>query len=624
MKQIKNLVYTLLLSVCCATMFTACSEEEGVVDAKDLVLSKEEVVFLAEPGESQSVTFTANADWRATSEQGWILIDTPVGKKGESTVSVSVKENTEKVSRQGNVIITEPSTGKMASFKVKQEAQGVNFVVSKEVGELYIDSEKKVISERINVAANFKYDIQIKGVDWVTYSIDESTKDIIFYADNEKATIEPKDITVNFVPEESEVETQSWTLRWDGFTPSVKFYRYAVEGDAQSELIPVNGEVQFVKLENKNQVSLVVESNVPWKLLTDLSKTIISEVSNVEQGEKLERIFTNRISIFSVFDEKQLDSEDSSSKLSFQYENDNDETIDITFIKKGVGDKYIEIDNTAFNALKVDLTGTGWKMFSATAKDEGAVLSIDIEVRTTIQEVYPIVMFYNRSLNPDDEDTYSRALPSVITCEEIHSARSSIAQTKKFSLSVKDRSTDMMDDGEVRYFKLFMAEKDDFNEYFEYSEQTDGSHLPYKLKDNVTGICESIPFGQAAYVKEYSFESEDVSKDKLVVHNVDAKGGVLTIEYSSEEPSITMYDEVYFTEDNKYIESGNFHIDWAELDYDSYVPGNKFCINVKGNNTGKEREVTIYLAAWLGDGKPEQYFGSFTIKQAAASPSTEQ
>lgn len=622
MKQIKNLVYTLLLSVFCATMFTACTEEEGVVDAKDLVLSKEEVVFLAEPGESQSVTFTANADWRATSEQGWILIDTPVGKKGESTVSVSVKENTEKVSRQGNVIITEPSTGKMASFKVKQEAQGVNFVVSKEVGELYIDSEKKVISERINVAANFKYDIQIKGVDWVTYSIDESTKDIIFYADNEKATIEPKDITVNFVPEESEVETQSWTLRWDGFTPSVKFYRYDIEGDAQSELIPVNGEVEFVKLENKNQVSLVVESNVPWKLLTDLSNTIISEVSNVEQGEQLERIFTNRISIFSVFDEKQLNSERSSSELSFQYENDNDETIDITFIKEGVGDKYIEIDNTAFNALKVDLTGTGWKMFSATENDEGAVLSIDIEVRTTIQEVHPIVMFYNRSLNPDKEDTYAPSSSMVITCKEIPSTRS-IAQTKKFRLSVKDRSTDVMDDGEVRYFKLFIAEKKNFMEYFEAADESWSS---FTMKKDVTGICESIPFGQAAYVKEYTFKSEDVAKDEPVVHNVDAKGGVLTIEYSSNEPGfITMYDEVYFTEDNKYIESGNLlDIDWAEFDDSSYEPGSKICFNVKENNTGKEREVTIYLAAWLGEGKPEQYFGSFTIKQAAASPSTEQ
>ena len=507
----------------------------------------------------------------------------------------------------------------MASFKVKQEAQGVNFVVSKEVGELYIDSEKKVISERINVAANFKYDIQIKGVDWVTYSIDESTKDIIFYADNEKATIEPKDITVNFVPEESEVETQSWTLRWDGFTPSVKFYRYREEGDAQSELIPVNGEVEFVKLENKNQVSLVVESNVPWKLLTDLSNTIISEVSNVEQGEQLERIFTNRISIFSVFDEKQLSSEGSSSILSFQYE--NDETIDITFIKEGVGDNYIEIDNTAFNALKVDLTGTGWKMFSATAKDEEAVLSIDIEVRSTIKNVYPILMFYNRSLNPDEKDTYSPALRSVITCTEISSTRT-MAQTKKFRLSVKDRSTAMMDNGEVRYFKLFMAEKNNFTEYF---EATDESWTSFTMKKDVTGICESIPFGQAAYVNEYPFESEDVAKDEPVVHNVDAKGGVLTIEYSSEELGITMYDEVYITEDNKYIESGNiFNSDWAKFDGSSYEPGSKICFNVMENNTGKEREVTIYLAAWLGDGKPEQYFGSFTIKQAAASPSTEQ
>ena len=234
-------------------------------------------------------------------------------------------------------------------------------------------------------------------------------------------------------------------------------------------------------------------------------------------------------------------------------------------------------------------------------------------------------MFYNRSLNPDEEDTYSRAKESVITCTEIPSARS-IAQTKKFRLSVKDRSTDMMDDGEVRYFKLFMAEKDDINEYFEYSEPTDEPYFPYKLKDNVTGICESIPFGQAAYVKEYSFKSEDVSKDKPVVHNVEAKGGDLIIVYSSNEPGfISMYDEVSLTEDKKYIESGNpFSRDWAEFDYDSYVPGSKICFKVMENNTGKEREVTIYLAAWLGDGKPEQYFGSFTIKQAAASPSTEQ
>lgn len=284
-------------------MFTACSEDNEAIDAKDLELSKSELVFLAEPGEAQTVTFTANADWKATSEQGWILIDTPVGKKGESSVSVSVKQNLEKVSRQGNVIITEPSTGKMASFKVIQEAEGVDFAVSKEVGELAIDSENKVISDRISVVANFDYDIQIKDVDWVTYSIDEVTKDIIFYADNEKATTEAKDIIVNFVPEEENVETQSWTLKWGGFTPTVEFYRYKVEGDVQSELIPVTDAVELIRSEGKTQVSLVVKSNVPWTLLTELDNTIIGEVSNVEQGENLDRIFTNSLTIFPVFDE---------------------------------------------------------------------------------------------------------------------------------------------------------------------------------------------------------------------------------------------------------------------------------------------------------------------------------
>ena len=133
-----------------------------------------------EPTEPQTVTFIANADWRATSEQGWILIDTPVGKAGESSLTVSVKQNPNKTERQGNVIITEPSTGKMASFKVKQGAEGVDFVVDKEVGELTVNEEAKTITETVVVSANFDYDVQIKDVDWVTYSVDEANGSVTF------------------------------------------------------------------------------------------------------------------------------------------------------------------------------------------------------------------------------------------------------------------------------------------------------------------------------------------------------------------------------------------------------------------------------------------------------------
>lgn len=596
-------------------MFTACSEDNEAIDAKDLELSKSELVFLAEPGEAQTVIFTANADWKATSEQGWILIDTPVGKKGESTVSVSVKQNPEKVSRQGNVIITEPSTGKMASFKVTQEAEGVNFAVSKEVGELAIDNENKVISDRISVVANFDYDIQIKDVDWVTYSIDEATKDIIFYADNEKATTEAKDIVVNFVPEEENVETQSWTLKWNGFTPTVEFYRYKVEGDIQSELIPVTDVVEFVKSEGKTQVSLVVKSNVPWTLLTELDNTIIGEVSNVEQGKNLDRIFTNSLTIFPVFNEQKLDSEDKSATLSFGYENADKKTIDIILLKKGVGDNYIEIDNKAFNKLTADLTGTGWKMFPATAEDGS--LSIEIEVRATTPEVHPIIMYYN-SVN----ETYVPVPTNskVITCKDVSATRT-IAQRKTFRLEVEDRSKSMNDDGEARYFKLFMAENADFTKFF---DPADGN--TFKLKANVMGICESIPFGQAAYVKEYTFESEDVSKVAPPVHNIGADGGVLTINYVSDEPGyLSIYSNVNLIDNDKYIESGElYEVPWASLDFDSYEPGKKFSFKIEKNETGSERSVKVYIGAWLGDGKPEQYFGAFEIKQAAATSTSEQ
>lgn len=596
-------------------MFTACSEDNEAIDAKDLELSKSELVFLAEPGEAQTVTFTANADWKATSEQGWILIDTPVGKKGESTVSVSVKQNPEKVSRQGNVIITEPSTGKMASFKVTQEAEGVNFAVNKETGELAIDNENKVISDRISVVANFDYDIQIKDVDWVTYSIDEATKDIIFYADNEKATAEAKDIVVNFVPEEENVETQSWTLKWNGFTPTVEFYRYKVEGDIQSELIPVTDVVEFVKSEGKTQVSLVVKSNVPWTLLTELDNTIIGEVSNVEQGKNLDRIFTNSLTIFPVFNEQKLDSEDKSATLSFGYENADKKTIDIILLKKGVGDNYIEIDNKAFNKLTADLTGTGWKMFPATAEDGS--LSIEIEVRATTPEVHPIIMYYN-SVN----ETYVPVPTNskVITCKDVSATRT-IAQRKTFRLEVEDRSKSMNDDGEARYFKLFMAENADFTKFF---DPADGN--TFKLKANVMGICESIPFGQAAYVKEYTFESEDVSKVAPPVHNIGADGGVLTINYVSDEPGyLSIYSNVNLIDNDKYIESGElYEVPWASLDFDSYEPGKKFSFKIEKNETGSERSVKVYIGAWLGDGKPEQYFGAFEIKQAAATSTSEQ
>lgn len=603
MKQIKNLVCSLLLSVCGATMFTACSEDNEAIEAKDLELSKSELVFLAEPGEAQTVTFTANADWKATSEQGWILIDTPVGKKGESTVSVSVKQNPEKVSRQGSVIISEPSTGKIASFKVTQEAEGVNFVVSKEVGELIIDNENKVISERISVSANFAYEIRIKDVDWVTYSIDEATKDIIFYANNEKVPTDVKDIVVNFVPEEENVETQSWTLKWGGFTPTVEFYT----DEECLNLVPETG-MPLEETMNGIQAKVYVKSNVPWTVKMS-EATMLSEVSNGEDGADLSRVFTNVIGIFTVFDENKLDSEDKTEKLSFSYE--GNKTAELNLYKAGVGNSYLQIDKNVFATLDKDINGTGFPMFPATADEngDGSKLTLRFSVRSTLQTVYAFVMKYDYLKDVYTPLTWS----DRISVSEAPAGRSLVAQ-KEFELSMPDRSTLYGDDGKARYFKLFVADSEQWSDYFDYNNDLGG----FSLKEGVTNISEGVTFGQFAYEKEYTFTSTDVSKDTPVVHTINAEGGSVTINYQSdEEGTIQVYSAVSLSSDNSRIESGDMFSDsWVKLDYDSYNPGNKIGFIVEKNTTGEDRSMIIYMGAYLGEGKSDQYFGAFEIKQS--------
>lgn len=605
MKQIKNLVCSLLLSVCGATMFTACSEDNEAIDAKDLELSKSELVFLAEPGEAQTVTFTANADWKATSEQGWILIDTPVGKKGESTVSVSVKQNPEKVSRQGNVIITEPSTGKMASFKVTQEAEGVNFAVSKEVGELAIDNENKVISDRISVIANFDYDIQIKDVDWVTYSIDEATKDIVFYADNEKATTEAKDIVVNFVPEEENVETKSWTLKWGGFTPTVEFYT----DEECLNLVPESG-MPLEETMNGIQAKVYVKSNTSWIVkMSDV--TMLKEVSNGDDGLSLPRVFTNVIGIFTVFDENKLDSEDKTEKLSFSYE--GSKTAELNLYKAGVGNNYLQIDKNVFATLDKDINGTGFPMFPATAENgDNSKLTLRFSVRSTLQTVHAFVMKYDYLT-----DAYTPVYPADrILISEAPAGRSLVVP-KDFILTMPDRSQSWNDDGMPHYFKLFVAESNQWNDYFEF----DSDKGAFSLKEGVTNITEGVTFGQFAYEKEYTFESDDISKESPVLYTYDSSENTLKIEFTTDymDSYYSLYDEVQLSDDKKYVEDGDFNCAWITME--GLDPGKSITLKITANE-GEMREVILHLGIFLGDGKSDQYLGAFKIQQAAASSTT--
>lgn len=603
MKNIKTIVCVILMTWICGFALTSCgNNDDEVVNAKDIVLSTDELVFLAESTESQTVTFTANADWRATSEQGWIVIDTPVGKAGESSLSVSVKQNPNKTERQGNVIITEPSTGKMASFKVKQGAEGVNFVVEKETGELAVNEEAQTISETVKVAANFDYDVQIKDVDWITYSEDKASGSVTFYADAAEVPTGAQEITINFVPTEEEVEAQSWTLNWPGFTPSVTFYT----DEECLNPVPESG-MPLEETMNGIQAKVYVKSNVPWTV-NQSDATMLKEISNAETGASLSRVFTNVTAIFTVFDEAKLDSEDKTEKLSFAYE--GSKTSELTLYKAGVGNSYLKIDENVFAGLDKDIMGTGFPMFPATGENgDNSKLQVRFSVRSTLSTVNVFVMKYDYI-----QDTYMPVYEMMdkITVAEAPAGRSLVAQ-KEFILKMPDRSQLNNDDGKVRYFKLFVAENS-WNNYFTY----DNTKGVFTLNEDATNISEGVTFGQFAYEKEFTFTSSDVSKEIPVVHTVGAAGATVTINYQSdEEGNIQAYSKVTLSSDNNYIESGTLFSDsWVKMDYDTYSQGLSVSFIVAPNTTGADRSMIIYLGAYLGEGKSDQYFGAFEIKQS--------
>lgn len=619
MKQIKNLVCSLLLSVCGATMFTACSEDNEAIDAKDLELSKSELVFLAEPGEAQTVTFTANADWKATSEQGWILIDTPVGKKGESTVSVSVKQNPEKVSRQGNVIITEPSTGKMASFKVTQEAEGVNFAIDKREGHFVTDLEAKTFIETFNVVANFEYEIQIVDADWINYSINEGG-DIVFNVDTRKVLpTEAKSVKVNFVSTEEDASTESITILWDGYEPYIKFYS---DEECTNEI----SEVEFDQ--KGNNTVTYVKSNVPWTFSKEESEQFTSLISydrseDMTKGEKLPYAIETTASLFVNYDRTKLSDKDQTLKLKFVH---GENVKVLTFSKKGYS---IYFDESQFRTL-IDINNPNpdnVPTFSALpipgAPEGNNGLNFDFEVLAA-GEIAPILFQkYGETWSPlvgVDPD----ANCTLQTSEEYNK------NLKKYTyrLSVKDRTNAQ---GSKLNFKLYFAKTIESVSsdllYKEYFDMVDWNIKPEKVNDITTGM----DFAQSEYVLLYDFTSDYITKEGKA-YSVPKEGGVVELPYTS---NVDM-DFMFFTEatiegdfvrgtpiDDVTAPSGETNnMIKSLIDIENMILS-PLKITVNPNTTGVARSITLYFAGVLESGE-YQYFGKFTINQAAASSTPEQ
>lgn len=607
MKNIKTIVCVILMTWICGFALTSCgNNDDEVVNAKDIVLSTDELVFLAESTESQTVTFTANADWRATSEQGWIVIDTPVGKAGESSLSVSVKQNPNKTERQGNVIITEPSTGKMASFKVKQGAEGVNFVVDKREGHFVIDNENKVITEKFHVASNYDFDITVNDAEWVNYSMEENG-DILFSIDTGKELPQnSQTVKIDFVSNNEDVPTESISILWDGYTPYIKFYS---DEACTSEITELDFD------ESANTVTYV-KSNVPWKFSTtgdELASLISYDHSeNMTKGERLPYAIDSKAMLFVNFDEMSLSTTDQTMTLNFAYGSEN---VTLQAKKKGYN---IYFDESQFRTL-IDMNAdnpTGIPTFPAVPV-EGTASTIDLEFDVlAAYEVTPIIL---------ETTTFGNQVTRNATCSLSTSSKYNDKLTKyTYKLSVNKRTSS----GEQLKFKLYIAKAVDgmpigqlANEYLDLV--AGGTVRPEKKNDITSGLV----FYQEAYIELRSFESDYITKEGKV-YAVPATGGDVTLYYTSDiGMAIAFFKDVKSAD--VYIEDGTMISDltnpsnetdemitaFIDMNTMNFPP---LKVTVAANSGNQPRSITIWFAGNVGTDL-YQYFGKFTINQAAAT-----
>lgn len=109
---------TRILTICMAALLASvaisCQPEEP-----SIVLEGASSVSAPASGTSQSVKITTNYDWSANASDPWIRISPSSGKKGTTSVSITVDANTSGKSRQGSVTVTCMSLTK--SVSVSQE-----------------------------------------------------------------------------------------------------------------------------------------------------------------------------------------------------------------------------------------------------------------------------------------------------------------------------------------------------------------------------------------------------------------------------------------------------------------------------------------------------------------------
>ena len=268
-----NRIITLALSIleASALLFTACQK------APELTLISPTSIELSADGGSDSITFTANRDWRVSSSDSWVSISPSSGPASDGAITVTVRcnANTTYDDRTATVIISMEELSQTVT--IRQPAnKGV--VLPKQVFDLQSGSN----TIEVEVQANVQYTVSI-SVDWIKQTDTKAlTSKTLTFSIEENKTYDPREGMITIKPQDSGIQEQVISVK--------QAQKDALIINKTSYDMPYGGGEIEIKVEAN--VSFDVMPNVDWIHYTQTkalsTSTIILQVEPNESYEARE------------------------------------------------------------------------------------------------------------------------------------------------------------------------------------------------------------------------------------------------------------------------------------------------------------------------------------------------
>lgn len=341
-------IYFKYLFVCvlmCA--FVACGDDDDNnkgSNANIEVLFPEDLAITCTGANNDAVTvtFVAENDWTAIVSHNWIDLSKRTGSAGDQKIIVTVEDNDDFKTRIGTITIKDKISGKSVDIVVTQGEKGSNLTFSTEDQNgtiLAIDNEKQEITAEVSVKSNYDYSIAISP-DWLTYEDkgrnSDGSRKYIFHADPVKL------YAAGGYGEQTAIV--SFAYQAETRTPATKEYAVKFAGITPTMICDMTPVVLDDMSGDGYEATIHITSNIKWALgdvpsFTDVTYPAANSSAN---------FFEVNTSVKLVYNKAELQVEEENGTMSFVDAKGKAMDYSLSVKYPGVGNDYVEIDNTVF------------------------------------------------------------------------------------------------------------------------------------------------------------------------------------------------------------------------------------------------------------------------------------